>query len=144
RRGVARSRIPRSARDDNARARHAAKGLRGMTLALRGVRVLDFLWAGAGAWGSRYLASYGAEVIRIEWKGHPDRMRYGPPYWPMPDGSLPQTMADKGNRGAHFQNVNPGKYSIGLNMRHPEGKALFRRLLPLADVVADNFTPTVM
>ena len=49
-----------------------------MTKALEGVRVLDFLWAGAGAWGSRYLASYGAEVIRFEWKGHPDGLRYGP------------------------------------------------------------------
>ena len=46
---------------------------------LEGVRVLDFLWAGAGAWGSRFLASYGAEVIRIEWIGHPDSMRYGRP-----------------------------------------------------------------
>ncbi len=111
---------------------------------LEGVRVLDFLWAGAGAWGSRYLASYGAEVIRIEWIGHPDGMRYGSPSWPMPDGSAPKTPEDKADRAGHFQNVNPGKFGISLNMRHPEGKRLFKKLLPHGDVVADNFTAPTM
>ncbi len=111
---------------------------------LEGIRMLDFLWAGAGAWGSRFLASYGVEVIRIEWIGHPDSMRYGRPYWPMPDGGLPETMEDRGDRGAHFQNINPGKFGISLNMRHPEGKELFRKLLPHGDIVADNFTAPTM
>jgi crotonobetainyl-CoA:carnitine CoA-transferase CaiB-like acyl-CoA transferase len=33
---------------------------------------------------------------------------------------------------------------VTLNMRHPKGKDLFRRLLPLADVVTDNYTATTL
>jgi crotonobetainyl-CoA:carnitine CoA-transferase CaiB-like acyl-CoA transferase len=111
---------------------------------LKGVRILDFFWAGAGAWASRYLAAYGAEVIRLEWKGNPDPLRHGGPFWPMPDGSQPATREDQSDRSAHFQNLNAGKFDISLNMRHPKGKELFRRLLPHGDVVTDNFTAPTM
>src|SRR5205809_731959 len=51
-----------------------------MTTSLSGIRVLDFLWLGAGAWGSRYLAAYGAEVIRVEWHEKHDFLRFMRPY----------------------------------------------------------------
>jgi crotonobetainyl-CoA:carnitine CoA-transferase CaiB-like acyl-CoA transferase len=62
----------------------------------------------------------------------------------MPDGSQPIRKEDQEDRAAHFQNLNAGKFDISLNMRHPKGKELFRRLLPHGDVVTDNFTaPTL-
>ena len=47
-----------------------------MTLPLQGVRVLDFGWVNAGAkGGARYLSTYGAEVVHLEWKGRLDILR---------------------------------------------------------------------
>lgn len=111
-------------------------------LPLQGIRVLDFLWLGAGAWGSRYLASFGAEVIRIEWHEKHDFLRFNRPYL-YPGDDRPVDDASP-NRGGHFNNINPGKLGISLNIHHPKGKALFRRLLATADVVTENFTATTM
>src|SRR5436189_129438 len=49
-----------------------------MTEILKGIRVLDFFWLGAGAWASKILAGYGAEVIRIEWREDQDCTRIRP------------------------------------------------------------------
>jgi crotonobetainyl-CoA:carnitine CoA-transferase CaiB-like acyl-CoA transferase len=106
---------------------------------LEGVRILDFTWLGAGAKSTRHLAAYGAEVIRIEWKGKMDFLRLARPYQLAADED-PATTGDSVNRSASFNNLNPGKLGISLNLRHPKGKELFRSLLPKADVVLDNYT----
>jgi crotonobetainyl-CoA:carnitine CoA-transferase CaiB-like acyl-CoA transferase len=122
-----------------------------MSKPLTGVRILDFTWLGAGAKGPRHLAAYGAEVIRIEWKGKLDFMRYGPPFYrlkgepePPTSGGWDLKRAPSLNRAASFQNVNAGKLGISLNLHDPRGKDLFRRLVPTADVVTDNFTATTL
>lgn len=106
---------------------------------LEGVRILDFTWLGAGAKSTRHLTAYGAEVIRIEWKEKLDFLRRARPYHFVADEDA-SLAADSPNRSASFNNLNPGKLGISLNLRHAKGKELFRRLLPKADVVLDNYT----
>ena len=40
-------------------------------LPLRGVRVVDLTWAGAGPYASLQLGWLGAEVIKVEWPARP-------------------------------------------------------------------------
>ena len=111
-----------------------------MTLPLQGVRVLDFGWVNAGAKGARYLSTYGAEVIHLEWKGRLDILRTTSPPHRVPDGAAPGSI----NLGSSFNNNHSGKWGISLNMRHPKGKELFRRLLAVSDVVIENYTATTL
>ncbi|GIX48074.1 MAG: CoA transferase [Candidatus Tectimicrobiota bacterium] len=90
---------------------------------LAGVRVLDLSRAWAGPYGTRYLADFGAEVIKVETGKYPD-------------GRQP------GNPG--YEEVNRGKHPITLNFQHPEGQALLRRLVAVSDVVVENFSPRVL
>jgi crotonobetainyl-CoA:carnitine CoA-transferase CaiB-like acyl-CoA transferase len=74
---------------------------------LAGVRVLDFTWLGAGARGPRHLAAYGAEVIRIEWKGKLDFFRYGPPFYRLEGEPEPPSTAGWDIRRAPSLNRGP-------------------------------------
>ena len=111
-----------------------------MTLPLQGVRVLDFGWVNAGAKGARYLSTYGAEVIHLEWKGRLDILRTTSPQHRVPGGAPPGSI----NLGSSFNNNHAGKWGISLNMRHPKGKDLFRRLLAVSDIVIENYTATTL
>ncbi len=109
----------------------AGKGL------LAGARVLDFSPLLAGSGGTRVLANYGAEVIRIEWPHYPaaDYLRF----------SAPLKQGQSGvNRSGFFNNINPDKRSFTLNVQHEKGKAIVRRLIEMSDVVTENFTPRTM
>ncbi len=115
---------------------------------LAGVRIIDLTWLLVGAGATRMLATLGAEVIRIEapLPGRMDPMRARGPYMCNPpiaqedpevvEGS-PEELCD---RAGNFFNINPGKRGITLNMNHPTGQELFARLVPLADVVTENFS----
>jgi crotonobetainyl-CoA:carnitine CoA-transferase CaiB-like acyl-CoA transferase len=48
------------------------------------------------------------------------------------------------NRTAYFLPRNLGKRSLALDLTKPEGVDLVRRLVPLADVLIESFTPRVM
>jgi benzylsuccinate CoA-transferase BbsF subunit len=103
--------------------------------ALAGLRVIDFTWVGVGPLLTKYLADFGAEVIRIESRTHLDSFRYAPPFVEgTPDIE----------RSGHFLNLNTSKYHVTLNLNHPQGRELARRLIAKADVVAENFTSHVM
>jgi crotonobetainyl-CoA:carnitine CoA-transferase CaiB-like acyl-CoA transferase len=131
---------------------------------LRGVRIADLTWLLASAATSTLLASLGAQVIRIEWPGRLDFTRLGEtagvgvigkesnvpplapgkravPYRDPPQGPKAPPYA---NRAGVFNDRNPGKLGITLNMNHPEGRALFRRLLAVSDVAMDGFTAPMM
>ena len=96
---------------------------------LDGIRVIDFTKAIAGPLCGSYLADMGAEVIKVEGpKGDPSRM--GKP--------------GVGAFAAYFTNVNRGKKSIALDLKTPEGKALFTELVKTADVLLENNRPGVM
>jgi benzylsuccinate CoA-transferase BbsF subunit len=103
--------------------------------ALAGLRVIDFTWVGVGPLLTKYLADFGAEVLRIESRTHPDSFRFAPPF-----------VADQPGleRSAQFLNLNTSKSHVTLNLNHPQGRELACRLIARADVVAENFTSHVM
>jgi crotonobetainyl-CoA:carnitine CoA-transferase CaiB-like acyl-CoA transferase len=121
---------------------------RGKPFPLLGIRILDFTWFLASAGGTRFLAAFGAESIKVELKSHPDtRMAAMAPVGgraardaataPLPGVSDP-------DMGGQFNNKNPGKRGISLNVRHPKGLAIARRLVEMSDVVAEGFSPGVL
>jgi benzylsuccinate CoA-transferase BbsF subunit len=103
--------------------------------ALAGLRVIDFTWVGVGPVLTKYLADFGAEVIRIESRTHLDSFRYAPPFVKGKPGI---------ERSAHFLSLNTSKYHVTLNLNHPKGRELACRLIADADVVAESFTSHVM
>ena len=102
--------------------------------ALAGLRVVDFSWVLAGPIGARLLASFGAEVIRIESSTKPDSMRsqIGPDG--KPDADL----------GGLYNAVNAGKKSFTVDLTQARGMALVKALIATADVVVNNFRPGAM
>jgi benzylsuccinate CoA-transferase BbsF subunit len=103
--------------------------------ALAGLRVIDFTWVGVGPLLTKYLADFGAEVIRIESRTHLDSFRFAPPFVEDTPGI---------ERSGHFLSLNTGKSHVTLNLNHPQGRELARRLIAQADVVAETFTSRVM
>jgi len=122
---------------------------------LADVRIIDLTWLQVGPQATRILASFGAQVIRVEWR-HPaaiDFLRYMQPFAPdhaTPAGGRSQGAARsrgiRGNydRGAYFNNTNPGKYGITLNLNHPKGRELLRRMVIQANAICENFSPGQM
>ena len=122
---------------------------------LEGVRIADLTWLLAGAGGPRLLASLGAEVIRIEWRDRLDFLRYMPPFATQKEEQAEKAVAmdltglDTGkvksvNRGGYFNDINAGKYGISLNMKAPQGRELFKKLVAVSDVVVEAFTAETM
>ena len=94
---------------------------------LEGIRVIDLSRVLAGPYAALLLADMGAEVVKVEEPGRGDDTRAWPPF--------------QGGEATYFMSVNRGKKSLTLNMKHPEGKAILRRLLEGADVLLENFRP---
>lgn len=101
-----------------------------------GVKILEFGQIVAGPLISTYLADYGAEVIHIESHTRPDQYRLYPPFKDNKPGI---------NRGFDFAIYSHNKYGITLNLRHPKGPEVAKRMVKnWANVVTENFTPGVM
>jgi benzylsuccinate CoA-transferase BbsF subunit len=104
-------------------------------LPLEGVRVADFTWIGAGAFTTKLLADFGAQVIKIESAERLDALR----------GSRPFRDGKPGvNRSGYFADRNSSKRGITINLKNPKGQEFARRLIARSDVVANNFSPGVM
>jgi formyl-CoA transferase len=101
---------------------------------LEGVRVLDLTNVLAGPFCCHQLAHLGADVIKVEVPGRGDLARQLGV-----DVELNRRLM-----GISFLAQNPGKRSITLNLKKPEGKALLKRLVRSAQVVVENFRPGVM
>jgi formyl-CoA transferase/CoA:oxalate CoA-transferase len=99
-------------------------GVTGATLALDDVTVLDLSHALAGPFATTLLADYGAHVIKVEPPEGEMSRSWGPPFY--------------GDETAYFVNLNRNKKSVAIDLKHPDGKALFFRLLETADVVVEN------
>ena len=106
--------------------------------ALSAFRICDFTGQLAGAGATRWLASFGAEVIRIE-----DPVREG--RWDILRGTPPYVDDRRGiDMGGAFNNHNAGKYGITLNLRDERAKDILTSLIEVSDVVSENFAKGVL
>ena len=106
--------------------------------ALSRFRICDFTGQLAGAGATKWLASFGAEVIRIE-----DPVRQG--RWDILRGIDPFVDDRRGvDMGGGFNNHNTDKQGITLNIRTEKGKALLAELVKRSDVVTENFAAGVL
>ena len=96
--------------------------------ALAGLRVIDLQTGVAGAWCARLLASFGADVVRIESPDGDDALRRAGPF---DSGGTTET------RPAHLY-LNAGKRSLALNTTTDDGRALLARLIARADVLVET------
>ena len=87
--------------------------------------VLDLTRARSGPTAVRQLADWGANVIKIEEPG--DKV-----------GAV-----DDRRHGPDFQNMHRNKRSMTLNLKSPEGVAIFKRMAETADVIVENYRPRV-
>ena len=94
---------------------------------LHDIRILDLTRGLSGSLATKYLANYGAEVVKVEPpKGDPTR-RYAP---------------IRNGESLYFRYLSAGKKSVLLDYAQPEGAALLRTLLRKADVVCADFRPS--
>lgn len=96
------------------------------TRPFEGMRILDLGVIVAGGELGRLFADLGAEVIKIESAAYPDGLRQTPPGMVM---------------SRSWALTHRNEYSLGLDLRHPSGGALFERLVAGADAVFANFKP---
>lgn len=101
-----------------------------MNLPLEGIRILDLSRYLPGPFCTQILADFGAEVIKVEDPNGGDLGRALPP---LIEGE-----------SARFYTVNRNKKSIILDLKKEEGKAIFKRLAAISDIVVDQFRPGVM
>lgn len=104
----------------------ATQAAPGRSHPLAGLRVLDLGVIVAGAELGRLLADHGADVVKVEARAFPDGGRQSR------TGEVLTASTAWGHRN---------KRSLGLNLRSPEGIALFRQLAADTDVVLSNFRP---
>ncbi|WP_379864941.1 CaiB/BaiF CoA transferase family protein [Marinobacter sp. M5B] len=103
-----------------------------MTGALSHLRVLDLSRVLAGPWAGQLLGDLGAEVIKIERpKSGDDTRSWGPPYLQGADGNA--------DLSAYFLTANRNKQSLAVDIAHPEGQELIRKLVAESDVILENF-----
>ena len=91
-----------------------------------GLRILDLGVIVAGGELGRLFADLGAEVIKVESAAYPDGLRQTAPGMTM---------------SRSWALTHRNEKSLGLDLRHPEGAELFRRLVADADAVFANFKP---
>jgi crotonobetainyl-CoA:carnitine CoA-transferase CaiB-like acyl-CoA transferase len=112
---------------------------------LKGVRAIVLTQAWAGTFCTELLGLLGAEVVQIESRQRLDSWRGGTFRAQVPAGLRHLQTAQNGyNTNALYNSVNLQKYCLTLNLADPRGIDVFKRLLPFADVVAENFSPRVM
>jgi CoA:oxalate CoA-transferase len=104
---------------------------------LKGYRVLDITQFVAGPTCTRILAELGAEVIKLELAPFGDRGRFS--------GDKPRDPAlKKSSRSTYFFQHNHSKKSLAVDIKQKRGRELVHALIPMVDVVVENFAPGVM
>ncbi len=105
------------------------------TAPFEGIKVADFTWWIAGPLTTKTLADYGATVVRIESAQRPGGLRITMPYRDNKPGV---------NRSGFYTYWNANKYSMSLDLGHPQGREIAKKLVSWADITAENFNPGVM
>ncbi len=106
--------------------------------ALGNIRICDFTGQLAGAGSTRFLAAFGAQVIRIEDpvnEGRWDILRNMGPFIDERRGA---------DLSGSFNNHNVEKLGITLNLRTERGRELLTQLVAISDVVSENFAYGVL
>ena len=98
--------------------------------ALEGVKVAALVQGVTGPLTTAILASYGAEVLRIETRTRLEWHRHAGPFL----GNISSP-----DRSVTYLFVNPGVYGITLNLKHPRAMEVMTRIIRWADVVVENF-----
>lgn len=98
--------------------------------ALEGVTVLDLTRVLAGPFSTMMLADMGANIIKIEEPQKGDDTRQFGPY--------------KNGESCYYINVNRNKRGITLNLKNPEAKEIFKKMVKKADIVMENYRPGTM
>ena len=103
--------------------------------ALEGVKVASFVQGITGPLTGAILASYGAQVIRIESRTRIEWHRQAGPF-----------IGDKvgPDRSAAYLFVNPGVYGMTLNLKHSRAMKVMLKIITWADVLCDNFAGGAM
>ncbi len=95
---------------------------------LDGIKVLDLCSYLAGPYGCTLLADFGADVIKIE-SPQGDMLR-----------QFPSSLAGDSR---FFLGTNRGKRALALDLKQPEGLGVLHRMVVSADVLVENFRPSV-
>jgi formyl-CoA transferase len=97
---------------------------------LQGIRILDLTAILFGPSGTQMLGDWGAEIIKVESLA----------------GDGWRNSGQFRNRGmsGQFMTVNRNKRSLALDLKHPDGKAALRRLIPTVDALVTNIRPAAM
>ena len=100
---------------------------------LNSLKVIDMSRVLAGPWAGQLLADYGAEVIKIERPGVGDDTRsWGPPW-------LRDSAGNDTKEAGYFQSTNRNKRSVTVNLAHPLGQKLIRKLVTRSDILLENY-----
>ena len=117
-----------------------------MTLPLHDIRIIDISMWFAGPMATRLFADMGAEVIKIESIQHIDPWRGPAKRDPNMSWRFPVKIeTDRPyNCSPGFNLQNRNKLGITLDLSEPKGKAIFKKLVGIGDIVVENYTPRVM
>ena len=103
---------------------------------LSDLKMLDLMWVMAGPAGTRALADFGVDTVRVESSVRIDTARTLQPFIDddptQPEGS------------AMFHNMNANKRMTTIDPANPAGRELLLDLVRWADVVTESFTPRAM
>jgi crotonobetainyl-CoA:carnitine CoA-transferase CaiB-like acyl-CoA transferase len=97
---------------------------------LQGLRVIDLTRVLAGPFCTQSLGDLGAEIWKIEPPERGDETRHFPPF-----------IAGESH---YFLGVNRNKKSLVIDLQHPQGAEILRRLVARADILVENYRPGVM
>ena len=99
------------------------------------IKILDFSSWVVGPLVTKTMGDYGATVVLVETMKRPSNQR----------ATLPFKDGKPGiERSGAFAYINPNKLSCSIDLNHPRGKEVAKRLVGWADAVVENFTPGVM
>ena len=85
---------------------------------------------------TKILGEHGADIVKVESAHRQDPTRFAPSMRLRPNASADES--------GYFLNFNRNKRSLALNLRTADGRRLLRSLVPVVDVVVENFSPGVL
>jgi len=105
-------------------------------LPFAGLRIVDATNSWAGPFTTQILATLGAQVIKVESIQYMDTWRAS--------GNIGDNADAYWERSPLWNSVNTDKLGITLNLADERAKDIFKKLVKISDIVAENYTPRVM